>query len=98
MAERIGLAHRVAITEMNGEDDHVHFLLRAKPNCDLAKYIKAMKSATSRLLKQEFPGIRTRLWQEQLWSQRYCLLTVGGAPLEVLKQYIERQGVKDVAA
>ncbi|NCC85273.1 MAG: IS200/IS605 family transposase, partial [Clostridia bacterium] len=50
------------------------------------------KSASSRLLKKEFPEIRSKLWQEYFWSRSYCLLTTGGAPIEVIRQYIETQG------
>jgi putative transposase len=91
IAEYIGLSHNISIKEINGEPDHVHFLLRTKPNCDLSKYINAMKSATSRRLKQEFPAVKKRLWKDAFWSQSYCLLTVGGAPLDILKLYIESQ-------
>ena len=91
IADYIAASHNIAIKQMNGEPDHIHFLLRTKPNCDLSKYINAMKSATSRRLKQEFPGVKKKLWKEMFWSQSYCLLTVGGAPLEVLKKYIENQ-------
>lgn len=91
IAKYMGKSHNIEIKEMNGEDDHVHFLLRTKPNCDLSKYINAMKSASSRLLKKEFPEVKKKLWKEAFWSQSYCLLTVGEAPITVLKKYIENQ-------
>jgi len=92
IAEYIGISHNVKIKEMNGEPDHVHFLLRTKPNCELSKYINAMKSATSRLLKKEFPEIKKKLWEESFWTTSYCLISVGGAPINILKRYIESQG------
>ncbi|WWW14744.1 IS200/IS605 family transposase [Spirobacillus cienkowskii] len=92
IAEYIGISHNVKIKEMNGETDHVHFLLRTKPNCELSKYINAMKSATSRLLKKEFPEIKKKLWEESFWTTSYCLVSVGSAPINVLKRYIESQG------
>lgn len=95
IAEYIGKNNNVFIKEMNGEPDHVHFLLRTKPNCDLSKYINALKSASSRLLKKEFPEVRKKLWKEYFWSASYCLVTVGGAPITVLKKYIESQGGVD---
>lgn len=95
IAEYIGISHNVKIKEMNGEPDHVHFLLRTKPNCELSKYINAMKSATSRLLKKEFPEIKKKLWEESFWTTSYCLISVGGAPINVLKRYIENQGGVD---
>jgi putative transposase len=67
--------------------------LEGHPNSELSKFINAYKSASSRLIKKEFPDIRNQLWKEYFWSQTFCLITVGGAPLEVLKQYIQNQGV-----
>ena len=46
------------------------------------------------LLKKEFQSIRKKLWKEYFWSRSYCLLTTGGAPIEVIKKYIESQGEK----
>ncbi|WP_368101508.1 IS200/IS605 family transposase, partial [Bifidobacterium pseudocatenulatum] len=57
-----------------------------------SKFINAYKSASSRLLKQEFPQIRQKLWKEYFWSRSFCLLTTGGAPIEVVRRYIENQG------
>jgi putative transposase len=91
MSEYIGKSHNVMVSEMNGEPDHVHFLLKTRPNCDLSKYINALKSASSRVLKKEFPAVRQKLWKEYFWSQSYCLITVGGAPIDVLRKYIENQ-------
>ena len=67
---------------------------RAKEIWELSKFINAYKSASSRLLKKEYPEIREKLWKEAFWSQRFCLLTAGGAPVEVICQYIETQGEK----
>ena len=91
-AANIGIAHGVVIKECNGEADHVHLLLRAKPNTHMSVFVNSLKGATSRVLKREFPSIRKKLWKECLWSGSYCLITVGGAPLEVVRQYIESQG------
>jgi putative transposase len=59
-----------------------------------SKFINAYKSASSRLIKKEFPEIKKYLWKESFWSRSYCLLTTGGAPIEIIKQYIESQGEK----
>ena len=61
---------------------------------EISKFINAYKSASSRLLKKEFPQIRQKLWKECFWSQSFCLLTTGGAPIEVIRKYIESQGEK----
>ena len=74
--------------EWNHDQDHVHVLFRAHPKSEISKFINAYKSASSRLIKKEFPGIKTKLWKEYFWSQSFCLITAGGAPLSVIKQYI----------
>lgn len=50
--------------------------------------------ASSRLVKKEYPVIRKSLWKEYFWSRSFCLLTTGGAPIEVVRRYIESQGEK----
>ena len=60
----------------------------------ISKFINAYKSASSWLLKKEFPQTREKLWKETFWSQSFCLLTAGGAPIETIRQYIETQGEK----
>ena len=75
--------------------DHVHILFRGQPNTEISKFINAYKSASSRLIKKEYPQIRTYLWKEMFWSQSFCLLTTGGATVDIIKQYIQSQGRKD---
>ena len=82
----------VELLEWNNDIDHVHLLFKAKPNTEISKLLNAYKSASSRRIKNEFPSIRKYLWKEYFWSKSYCLVTTGGAPLEVVKQYIENQG------
>lgn len=82
----------VELLEWNHDTDHVHLLFKAKPNTEISKLLNAYKSASSRRIKNEFPSIRKYLWNEYFWSKSYCLVTTGGAPLEVVKQYIENQG------
>lgn len=82
----------VELLEWNHDIDHVHLLFKAKPNTEISKLLNAYKSASSRRIKSEFPSIRKYLWKEYFWSKSYCLVTTGGAPLEVVKQYIENQG------
>ena len=71
-----------------------HVMFKAQPTTELSKFINAYKSASSRLIKKEFPFIKSQLWKEYFWSRSFCLLTSGGAPIEVLRQYIESQGSK----
>lgn len=92
--EYIAPKYGITLEEWNHDVDHVHVLFRAQPKTELSKFINAYKSASSRLLKQEFPGIRCKLWKEYFWSRSFCLLTTGGAPVEVIRKYIENQGEK----
>lgn len=92
MFERIGADYRITITEWNHDLDHIHVLFKAHPNSELSKFINAYKSASSRLIKRDYPHLKQKLWKEYFWSQSYCLITVGGAPLDVLKTYIQSQG------
>ena len=90
--EYIAPTYNITLREWNHDIDHVHILFRAHPNSEISKFINAYKSASSRLVKKEFPAIRESLWKEYFWSRSFCLLTAGGAPLEILKRYIESQG------
>lgn len=90
--EYIAPGYGITLEEWNHDIDHVHVLFRAQPKSELSKFINAYKSASSRLLKQEYPRIRQKLWKEYFWSRSFCLLTTGGAPLDVIRRYIESQG------
>lgn len=92
--EYIAPKYNVNIQEWNHDKDHVHILFKAQPNSELSKFINAYKSASSRLIKKEYPTIKKALWEEYFWSRSFCLLTTGGAPIEVVKRYIESQGEK----
>jgi putative transposase len=92
--EYIAPGYGITLEEWNHDEDHVHVMFRAKPSTEISKFINAYKSASSRLLKKEYPDIREKLWKEAFWSQSYCLMTAGGAPIEVIRQYIESQGEK----
>ena len=82
----------INLIEWNHDKDHVHILFSAKPNTEISKFINCYKSASSRLIKKEFPIIKNKLWKEHFWSSSYCLLTTGGATLDMVKKYIENQG------
>ncbi len=86
--------YNITLQEWNHDQDHVHILFKAHPNSEISKFLNSYKSASSRLIKKEFPQIRKFLWKEYFWSRSYCLLTTGGAPIDVIKKYIESQGLK----
>ena len=90
----IAPSYKIELVEWNHDKDHVHILFKGQPKAEMSKFINAYKSASSRLLKKEFPIIRQKLWKEIFWSQSFCLLSSGGAPIEVIKEYIENQGQK----
>ena len=92
---KIGENYGLVLEEWNHDIDHVHVMFRAKPQTELSKFINAYKSASSRLIKKEHPEIREKLWKEAFWSQSYCLLTTGGATIDVIRKYIETQGEED---
>ena len=92
--EYISPKYNVTLEEWNHDKDHIHLLFRGSPNTEISKFLNAYKSASSRLIKKEYPVIRKQLWKEYFWSRSYCLLTTGGAPIEVVRKYIENQGVK----
>ena len=82
----------VDIIEMEIMPDHVHLLLEVDPQFGIHRAVKAMKGKTSRILRQEFPWLKSRI--PTLWTNSYFCSTVGGAPLSVIKQYIENQKLK----
>ncbi len=86
--------YNITLQEWNYDIDHVHILFKAHPNTEISKFINAYKSASSRLLKKEFPNIRQKLWKEYFWSQSFCLISTGGATIEIIRKYIENQGEK----
>jgi putative transposase len=92
--EYIAPNYGITLEEWNHDKDHFHVMFRAQPKSAISKFINAYKSASSRLLKKEYPEIREKLWKGAFWSQSFCLLTAGGAPIEVIREYIESQGEK----
>lgn len=81
--------HDVEIVEVETMPDHVHLLISVDPQFGLHKIVKLIKGRSSRLLRQEFPSLKRRL--PTLWTNSYFVATVGGAPLEIVRQYVENQ-------
>lgn len=77
------------IIELEVMPDHVHLLVEVDPQFGIHRLVKNIKGYTSRMLRQEFKTLRTRL--PTLWTNSYCVITCGGAPLSVIKKYIEQQ-------
>ena len=92
--EAIAPNYKIEVLEWSYDQDYIHVLFKAQPNTELSKFINAYKSASSRVLKKEYPSMKEQLWKEMFWSRSFCLLSSGGSPIEVIKQYIEEQGQK----
>ena len=90
--EYIQPSYNITLKEWNHDRDHVHVLFSAHPKSELTRFLNAYKSASSRLIKKEFPEIRGKLWKEYFWSRSFCLISTGGAPVETIRRYIESQG------
>lgn len=81
--EYIAPNYKIELIERNHDKDYVHVLFKGQPKTEISKFINAYKSAFSRQLKKEM-----------FWSRSFCLLSSGGAPIETIRQYIEKQGEK----
>lgn len=89
LLQQIAKQIQVDIIEMEIMPDHVHLLIEVDPQFGIHKAVKRFKGATSRYLRLEFPHLKSRL--PTLWTNSYFVSTVGRAPLEIVKQYIQNQ-------
>ena len=80
------------LAEFNGEDDHVHLLVRYPPKLAISTLVNRLKGVSAHRLRQEFPAhVRKYLWGNHFWSPSYFAASCGGAPLSVIKEYIGQQ-------
>jgi len=87
------------LVETNGEKDHVHLLVEPLPHTTPSRLMNSLNGVSSRfayaspngVLRQEFPELEKYYWKGGLWSPSYFIVSCGGAPLEIVKQYIENQ-------
>lgn len=89
LIEEVCTSINVEIIEMEIMPDHVHLLIEVDPQFGIHLAVKRIKGLTSRILRREYASLRSRL--PTLWTNSYFVSTVGGAPLEAIKQYIENQ-------
>jgi putative transposase len=83
---------KVELLEFGGEDDHIHLMVCCPPKMAIANLVGKLKGKSSYLLRQEFwIEIKDKLWGGHFWSPSYCVVSCGGAPLEIVKQYIADQ-------
>ncbi|GGO73265.1 IS200/IS605 family transposase [Nonomuraea cavernae] len=76
--------------EFNGEEDHVHLLVHYPPKVALSTLVNSIKGVSAQLLRKEYPAdIRKYLWGGHFWSPSYFAASCGGAPLSIIKEYID---------
>ena len=79
------------LVECNGEDDHVHLLVEYPPQVSIPRLVNSLKGVSSRRLRQDRPEVRGRYFKGVLWSPSYFAASCGGAPISIIRQYVERQ-------
>ncbi len=80
------------LIECTGEADHVHLLISLRPTIQLSTFVNNLKTVSSRLIRKDFGRELSRWYRKPVfWSRSYCIISCGGAPLSVLRQYIEQQ-------
>ena len=79
------------LVEMNGETEHIHLLLNYPPKVSVSKLVNSLKGVSSRLIRKQHPDLKKSYWKGGLWSPSYFASSCGGAPLSIIKQYIEQQ-------
>jgi putative transposase len=91
--ERVLCANQSTLTEFNAEADHVHLLIDLHPDNNISDLVASLKSASSRVLRQKFKTEIDKVdWgNAKLWHDSKCIVSCGGAPLEIVKQYIQGQ-------
>lgn len=80
------------LVEFDGEDSHVHLLVNYPPTVAVSALVNSLKGVSSRMIrKKNYPNIHKKLWRGALWSPSYFAGSCGGAPIEIVRQYIEQQ-------
>ena len=83
------------LIEMDVEDDHVHLLVNYPPKVAVSSLVNSLKGVSSRRLRQNHPALVKRYWKGVLWSPSYFAASCGGAPISIIRQYIEQQRTPD---
>jgi putative transposase len=84
-----------ALVEIDGEDDHVHLLVNYPPKVPLSRLVNSLKGVSSRRLRQMHPALRRRYGKGVLWSPSDFAASCGGAPISIIRQYIQQQRTPD---
>lgn len=89
---KICLDFDAELVEFDGEDDHVHLLVNYPPKVAVSNLVNSLKGVSSRMIrKKNYPSIQKKLWGNMLWSPSCFAGSCGGAPIAVIRQYIEQQ-------
>ena len=84
------------LVEFDGGNDHVHLLVNYPPKVSISKLVNSLKGVSSRMIRRKnYPSIREKLWGGALWSPSYFAGSCGGAPISIIRQYIEQQNTPD---
>ena len=84
------------LVEFDGENDHVHLLVNYPPKVSISKLVNSLKGVSSRMIrKKNYPSIHEKLWGGALWSPSYFACSCGGAPITIIRQYIDQQNTPD---
>jgi putative transposase len=89
--EKVCTNFEANLVEMDGETDHVHLLVAFPPKVSVSSLVNSLKGVSSRLLKKEHPELLERYWNGTLWTPSYFAASCGGAPIGIIRQYIEQQ-------
>ena len=83
------------LVEFDGKDDHVHLLINYPPKVAVSRIVNSLKGVSSRLLRKKHKALRFYYWRGALWSPSYFSSSCGGAPIDIVKQYIEQQSISN---
>ena len=89
--EKVCLDFEAKLVEFDGEADHVHLLVHYPPKVAISKLVNSLKGVSSRHLRRRFPELENWYWQGMIWSPSYFAGSCGGAPISIIRQYIEQQ-------
>lgn len=93
--EKTCVKFEAELVEFDGEGDHVHLLVNYPPKVAISKLVNSLKGASSRVLRKNHPDLAEKYYKGVLWSPSYFAASCGGAPISIIKQYIEQQKTPD---
>ena len=94
--ETVCLQFNAELIEFDGEEDHVHLLILYPPQLSISELVFRLKGTSSMLIrKRKYPTVRAKLWGNALWSSSYFASSCTGAPISIIRQYIDRQKTPD---